>query len=483
MSSEAGRPRRPASRAGALALLALTFPGLFLPLDVIYAGPGISAFATPDQAARIFLYSVGVSLLLSLVACAACGIWWKRGAEAALLFSLTLIAFAILNGVVVWSAYYVAYSSSLLWLRRLLTFGVSVLAAVVLAPQLRAQDHATLRTLLGGSTTIVALGALACAMFLAFHRVPEARAVSDVRGSANRPSIFLITVDTLSALHLPMYGYARDTTPNLADFASHANLFLRNYADSNFTTPSITSILYGVRPWTHRAIQLEARPLRPLASESLPAELQAAGYFTASVATNPWAAPRHLGIEDRFAALSERRICGAANPIYLLPADLQVAIGRSLLGGVVAESVMRTANALGVCPEGHFDPEIALSEARRILAAAPAGKPVFLWIHLYPPHDPYLAPEPFAGTFDSSDTNRTRASTIPPYLFEAGEHFDFPGALPARYDEAVRYVDHHIGGFLEYLKKMNRYDASIIVVSADHGESFTHRYGNHSGPK
>jgi arylsulfatase A-like enzyme len=71
---------------------------------------------------------------------------------------------------------------------------------------------------------------------------------------------------------------------------------------------------------------------------------------------------------------------------------------------------------------------------------------------------------------------------MPPLFFEAAREMDFPGLLRDRYDEAIRHVDYHVGAFLDELKRQGRYDDSIVVVSADHGESFTKGYGQHGGP-
>ncbi|MGH8256419.1 MAG: sulfatase-like hydrolase/transferase, partial [Steroidobacteraceae bacterium] len=67
-----------------------------------------------------------------------------------------------------------------------------------------------------------------------------------------RPHIVLLTIDALSAEHMSLYGAARPTTPKLAAFAAAATTFDRTYANGNFTTPGIASILTGTRPWTHR---------------------------------------------------------------------------------------------------------------------------------------------------------------------------------------------------------------------------------------
>ena len=44
---------------------------------------------------------------------------------------------------------------------------------------------------------------------------------------AARPNILLVTVDTLRADHMPVYGYARDTTPNISIHFREAEVFDR----------------------------------------------------------------------------------------------------------------------------------------------------------------------------------------------------------------------------------------------------------------
>jgi arylsulfatase A-like enzyme len=53
--------------------------------------------------------------------------------------------------------------------------------------------------------------------------------------------------------------------------------------------------------------------------------------------------------------------------------------------------------------------------------------------------------------------------------------------LTDRYDESVRYVDHYAGSFLQRALQLLGPD-TVVVVTADHGESFRHGYGAHTGP-
>ena len=72
-------------------------------------------------------------------------------------------------------------------------------------------------------------------------------------GDADQKNILIIVLDALSASHMPLYGYSRDTMPNLSALAERAIVYHNNYAGSNFTTPGTASLLTGTLPWSHRA--------------------------------------------------------------------------------------------------------------------------------------------------------------------------------------------------------------------------------------
>jgi len=76
--------------------------------------------------------------------------------------------------------------------------------------------------------------------------------------------------------------------------------------------------------------------------------------------------------------------------------------------------------------------------------------PRFVWVHLYDPHDPYEAPVDFAGKTGSA------------------------------YDDEVGYADSQLGRLFELLKLQKRYDSSLIIVMADHGEGLgEHKENTH----
>ena len=85
--------------------------------------------------------------------------------------------------------------------------------------------------------------------------------VGDSGTQANRrPSVILITVDTLRADHLSCYGYPRKTSPNIDQFAQDALLFENCLSHAPMTRPSCASILSGFLP--HETKVFESPPCR-----------------------------------------------------------------------------------------------------------------------------------------------------------------------------------------------------------------------------
>ena len=63
--------------------------------------------------------------------------------------------------------------------------------------------------------------------------------------------VILISIDTLRADHLSVYGYTKGRTPNIDALARDGAVFDRAYAHAPQTLPSHTSILTGQLPFEH----------------------------------------------------------------------------------------------------------------------------------------------------------------------------------------------------------------------------------------
>jgi arylsulfatase A-like enzyme len=245
------------------------------------------------------------------------------------------------------------------------------------------------------------------------------------------PDVIVYLVDTLRPDHLGIYGYARRTSPNLAEFARDAVVFANTYTPASWTKPATASLLTGLLPRRHGAITLSDR--LPSRIRTAAERLKALGYRTASFVTNP-------------------------NVIALWGFDQGVDDFRDL----------RT----------HNRPAKA-DEVVRIVLDSLAGsgtKPLFLYIHTIEPHGPNKPPEPFRSLWPRLTSEKTNH----PKYVRSTTNPDVVHDVIAAYDGEIAFNDSQFGELIRGLKRSGRYDNSLIIYVADHGEEIQdHGFGGH----
>jgi len=313
--------------------------------------------------------------------------------------------------------------------------------------------------------------------------LPRIVAASSQIPAVMPPDIILVTLDACASRHLSCYGYHRLTSPRLDAFSRNALLFEQFYANSNWTRPGIASLLNGTRPWSHEADI--GRPSRKVTEgQNLLGCLARAGYDIRTVSLNAYA--DHAWQRTPIAPTEQaalRPIGGQPICPHLVPSlvysNLLGPAGKIdwLLNLLSKHQIWGTSRVID-----QASPTLALSKAKDLLGRAPTDRPTFFWVHFFLPHDPYAAPDSNLGHFESSPFARSPETSGGDFLFTARENSERQLILEGRYDESLLSVDGTIGELLDWLKAHDRLDKSLVVVSADHGESFTHGYGGHGGP-
>lgn len=263
----------------------------------------------------------------------------------------------------------------------------------------------------------------------------------------NNLNVIMISYDTLRADHLGCYGYKRDTSPNLDQFAKNAALFKNAFSTSSWTIPSHASIFTSLLPSAHGAtIDSSDEPHRkmPLADIHLTlAEiLRGAGYTTAAF-TGGGFVSSSLGFHQGFDAY-----CG--------------------------EDTI----------EKIFNRATSWLERYR-------SRKFFLFLHTYEIHTPYNR------HIFTRDLNRGRFSKDgfnykPPNCKDTPEHTAFLDSLRtataeekayimALYDGGIYYADRFMGTLLRQLERLKLRNNTLIVFLSDHGEEFWDRYPEMSG--
>jgi arylsulfatase A-like enzyme len=217
--------------------------------------------------------------------------------------------------------------------------------------------------------------------------------------------IVLISVDALRADHVGAYGYARPTTPHIDALAREGTLFLRAYCPTPHTSYSVTSMMTGknLRPLLVQGLGMD--------SDTFAGILRTYGYRTA--AFYPPA-------------------------VFFIDEELFAPFRDSRLGFEYARVEFA-------------DPHQRADAVRAYLDKQPIDRKVFLWVHLFEPHEPYvLHPEHPFGERDID-----------------------------RYDSEIALADEGIGEVVGVVR--GRRPNAIVMVTADHGEEFGEHQGRYHG--
>jgi arylsulfatase A-like enzyme len=271
-------------------------------------------------------------------------------------------------------------------------------------------------------------------------------------GKESRPRhLLLVTIDTLRADHLSVYGYPRPTTAaggaadrgsalgfTIDEIAGGGVRFANAFAPRGMTLPSMSTLFTG-RPPLETCV-LDNKNGLDAGLETMAERLRAAGFRTAAFSANRLLAPGS-GFDQGFETFLQD------------PSDDRDA--RSV----------ESAEAW-----------IAAQDLEK-------GPPLFVWLHLVGPHLPYdpapLEGRDFAQLF-ADPAYRGEADGSREFLDEA---YTKGRALPPAeiahvvdlYDGEVARVDHLVSQFVAFCAGKKLLEDALLVLAADHGEELSER--------
>ena len=292
-------------------------------------------------------------------------------------------------------------------------------------------------------------------------------AASASSGTVVRPNVLLITMDTVRADHLSLYGYSRDTTPNLKRFAQGATVFDRAISPADYTLSSHASIFTGQYPSWHGAYPVPpalrlGRPLHP-GSSTLASVLAANHYRTAGIYANTTFLGNWTGLNQGFdiwSSPSPERLHNPDRPFYLRYAATELLA--TILKSYEFEAMFPRASDINNC-------------AYDILDNNRGGGPLFLFLNYMDAHFPYAPPAGFSRRFRTPWLdNFWDYSGLVKAVNQDGKRLDdtWRSSLLSLYDTGISYEDLEIGKLLAHLRSSGLYDSSLIVITSDHGDAF-----------
>ena len=235
---------------------------------------------------------------------------------------------------------------------------------------------------------------------------------------SGRPNVLLVTIDTLRADHVGCYGYRNASTPTIDAVAARGVRFETAVAHAPLTGPSHASILTGQIPLGHGFRNNSGFTLSPRVKTAAE-QFRETGYRTAAFVSG-FPLDRRFGFDRGFETYDDHLPKG--NDLRRTP------------------YVERFADATT---------DAALRWFTSATSAVTA--PWFVWVHYYDPHAPYEPPGDLAEQYRE-----------------------------APYDGEIAFVDRQLARLLKALDAGNEAARTVVLVTADHGESLgEHGEGTH----
>lgn len=255
-----------------------------------------------------------------------------------------------------------------------------------------------------------------------------------------KQNIILITLDALRPDHLSCYGYQRNTSPYIDKIAKDGALFLNAIAQGNATQLSLVSILTSTYPVESKVFRFGDRISDKVTS--LANILNINGYQTAFFSSHPVIATIN-GFEDYF------------HKFYTIWTFSDTTDWQKKKA---TEITTRITNWIKENKNKRF----------------------FIWAHYLEPHEitdyPLPNDHPFRDNLYKEEINlpiveRDGLGGISRSLAVANNNISNLNYYVNLYDSKIQYVDNQVGELIGCLKKMDLYEKTTIIISADHGEA------------
>ena len=300
------------------------------------------------------------------------------------------------------------------------------------------------RRFLGRSTFVLLLAAVIIAFSGQWWRYhSEQKELANLpNAKSDAPNILLITLDTVRAESLSLYGHSRPTSDYLVELGQNSIVFENAIATAPWTLPTHGSLFTGKLPH-----EIGAGYVTPMSPEHLTlAEiLQGNGYATAGFAANVSYCGKRTGIDQGFAHYQAKSVW----PTYFDE--------RTIFGRILAREIVKRTFNVNQCSHTGFKlrdaaqlSDDAVKWIKR-LKQNENDRPYFCFINYFDAHAPYLPKSYFANKFGELEIDD----------IELEQH-----------EACVAYVDTQLRQLFAKLDKIKVLENTIVVITSDHGEQF-----------
>ena len=254
--------------------------------------------------------------------------------------------------------------------------------------------------------------------------------------SHNNYNLLFISIDTLRADRLGLYGYGRETSPNLDKFAKESVVFENMVSVSSWTLPTHVSMFTGLYPSSH-GVSLPSKVQIGENTKTLAELLKEKGYRNFAFTGGGYVGPRY-------------------------------GFGRGFESYGVHKEKKR---------DEKYDIEPSIAQFKEKISSLKSEENFFVFFHTFDVHCPYNSPEPYMSMFNSENVEVVDPKKCGDnYYNRIGISDKQALYLSDRYDGGIRWVDTKLQEVFTFLEQQGRLKNTVVVITSDHGDEF-HDHG------
>lgn len=275
-----------------------------------------------------------------------------------------------------------------------------------------------------------------------------------------RPHVLLITGDGVNASHMSVYGYDRDTTPNLREMAKSSLVAKNVFSNADHTTGSVISIYTGKHPAQTRLFYSHNILKNSDAYEHLPGILRYQGYRTVQITVPVLLDADKLNLVDGF---DEVKLSSAVHSKYLDRLSKILSTDKALF---IDDTLNRITDRIRhiFFIEKMINPYLLVNRMATLSVdierwehlkqeIQSARQPLFVHIHLMVTHGDKFNP--------------------PEQKFSAGQSVEAQGSWNDDfYDDSILDFDKNVGEVVDYLTDQGLLDNTVLIIGSDHGKQW-----------
>lgn len=294
------------------------------------------------------------------------------------------------------------------------------------------------------------------------ERIREAWAVAALPKPPRARNTLLVVWDTVRGDHLGAFGYERENTPRLKQFAARGISYASALAPAPWTFPSHSSFFTG--QWPYR-INAQWKPRLDTPYPTLAEYLSSRGYQTAGFAANTNCCTFESGMQRGFLHYEDY----ATHPLALfartVPGAWLAEHGLRLVGdrwrAKWAGLASRDASAID-------DAFLTWLDRRR------TDRPFFAFLNFFDAHDSFIPPPGFEGRFGIRPRTEHDHWVIRDYVGMDKQELNRRDLVMVRdcYDDCIAYLDEQLGRLLDELERRGLLNETDVIITSDHGEAF-----------